>query len=364
MNSSINKRKSQYASTLACILLFTDSVMAAPAITNVSQISDSPPTLSVSGSGFTEKKRGAPLYYFDFENGSKQQSKSSFITNPLTTNGTLTSQTTPTGEGNALKYRISDDYRDVAIPRIEISPAPARLYLYFHRRFDFSIGDSSTWGPSGFNLKVNRFWGNDGNNIYLGYQGKEGANSARIYAEYTAEGGSVWPGSELGQVKGQWTQEEIIYSASDINVKNGKFDFIRNGILPYSRTWRMRTSDRPSMYNEIYFDQISNGANTSQDLNIYYDNIYIDDSHHRIYISESPTFSDAKKRLIQVPVSWNNNNIQFLFNPGGSPIDRLYVYISDKNGNINEKGVQICQNNCSYSSTTDAPPAPPSLSIE
>ncbi|WP_417536944.1 hypothetical protein [Methylophaga sp.] len=338
--------------------------MATPNITGVSQISDSPPTLLVTGSGFTTKKRGGPLYFFDFENGEKSQSKVSFITNPLVTTGTLTTQTTPTGKGSALKYRISDNYREVAIPRIEISPPPDKIYLYFHRRYDFSIGDSSTWGPSGLNLKVNRFWGKDGNNIYLGYQGKEGANSARIYAEYTAEGGSVWPGSALGQVKDQWTQEEIIYTASDINVKNGKFDFIRNGILPYSRTWRMRTSDRQSMYNEIYFDQISNGANTSQNLNIYYDNIYIDDSHHRIYVSESPTFSDAKKRLIQVPISWDNNSIQFNLNPGGSSIENLYVYVSDENGIINETGARICQNNCPSSPTTDAPPKPPALSIE
>ncbi|MBJ6137692.1 hypothetical protein [Marinobacter litoralis] len=363
MISPINRR-AQCVSTLVCTLFASTTAMAVPNITGVSQVSDSPPTLLVTGSGFTEKNRGAPLYYFNFENGSKNQSKLSFITKPLAANGTITSQTTPTGEGNVLKYRISDDYREVAIPRIEISPAPDKLYLYFHRRYDFSIGDSSTWGPMGFNLKVNRLWGSDGNNIYLGYQGKEGANSARIYAEYTAEGGSVWPGSQLGQVKDEWTQEEIIYSSSGVNVKNGQFDFIRNGILPYSRTWRMRTSDRSSMYDEIYFDQISNGANTSQDLNIYYDNIYIDDSHHRIYVSESPTFSNAKKRLIQVPISWDNNSIQFAFSPGGSSVDSLYVYVADKDGKINEKGARICQNNCPQLPTMDAPPAAPDLSIE
>lgn len=357
-------RRSQCASALIFTIFSANTAIATPNITGVSQIADSPPTLLVTGSGFTEKNRGAPLYFFDFENGEKIQSKLSFITNPLVTNGTLTTQTTPTGEGSALKYRISDDYRDVAIPKIEISPSPEKIYVYFHRRYDFSIGDSSTWGSSGFNLKVNRFWGKDGNNIYLGYQGKEGANSARIYAEYTAEGGSVWPGGALGQVKNQWSQEEIIYTASNINVKNGKFDFIRDGVLPYSRTWRMRTSDRQSMYNEIYFDQISNGANTSQNLNIYYDNIYIDDSHHRIYVSESPTFSDAKKRLIQVPITWNNNSIQFTFNPGKSSVDSLYVYIADKDGIINETGARICQNNCPNTPITDVPPAAPDLSIE
>ncbi len=357
-------RRAKCRAAITSTIFFTNIAMATPNITGVSQISDSPPTLLVTGSGFTEKSHGAPLYYFDFENGQKAQSKLSYITNPLLTNGSITSETTPTGKGSVLKYRITGDYRDVSIPKIELSPPPRKLYLYFHRRYDFSIGDSSTWGPSGFNLKVNRFWGNDGNNIYLGYQGKEGANSARIYAEYTADGGSVWPGSALGQVKNQWTQEEIVYVASDVNVKNGKFDFIRNGVLPYSRTWRMRTSDRQSMYNEIYFDQISNGANTSKNLNIYYDNIYIDDSHHRVYVSESPTFSDAKKRLIQVPTAWDDSTIQFSFNSGGAPVDRLYVYVSDKDGNINEKGARICQTNCPDTPTTDIPPAAPSLSIE
>ncbi|WP_417868080.1 hypothetical protein [Xanthomarina gelatinilytica] len=126
----------------------------------------------------------------------------------------------------------------------------------------------------------------------------------------------------------------------------------------------MRTNDRPGKYNQFYFDQISNGVNASKGMNIYYDNIYVDNSFHRVYVSESATYNSANKRLIQVPTMWDDNRIEVDLNTGGASVDSLYVYVVDSNGNANENGARICQSNCPEAQGPSAPPDAPSLSVE
>lgn len=345
-----------YAALLLILLgigLHANNIHATPKIDSVSQINIDQSKLVINGSGFTSKEHAKPLYFFDFENGKLTQSDLSLVTTPVETNGISTSETTPFGNGSSLRYRVIDDYRSVAIPGITINPAPNQLFVYFHRRYNFSISNPETWGSNGLNLKTNRLWSPDQNNIYIGYQGKEGKDSGRIYPEYTGASSSVWTGSRLPQVDNQWLQEEIIYEVSDIGVENGRFDLIRNGSASHDSLFRMRTESYPGKYNQLYFDQISNGVNGSINLYIYYDNIYIDDSLHRVYVSEGQTYSEAKKRLVQIPINWSDNSIEVLFDAGDSLPSDLYVYVVDGNGNANSVGARICDENC------PAPPAPP-----
>lgn len=331
------------------------SAFAAPKITTVTLEKNSDtgtPQLVISGSGFTSKKHAKPLHYFDFENqqlGSNLQASHS--NSSIITNGVITDETTPTKSGSSMRFKVEQDPSEIAIPEINFSSD--QLYVYFHRRYNFSIGDSGTWGNSGFNLKTNRLWSRTKNNIYIGYQGKEGNKSGRIYPEYTADGGSVWTGSRLPQLENRWAQEEIIYQAGDIGVKNGRFDLIRDGVPAHSAVFRMRTSSYPEPYSQLVFDQISNGVAEDRALYIYYDNIYIDDSFHRVYVSEGPTFSEAGLRLIQVPTEWNDNKISVDFSPGSSSVSNLFVYVVDSNGNANQSGVKVCQQGCL------SPPSPP-----
>lgn len=338
-----------------CFWTFSNGSLAAPTI-NATKLTSDPQSgetqILISGSGFTDKKHSLPLYFFDFEdNKVTQNPKYSYVSTLVTTNGLLTSETTPTGSGNSMRWRIQQDYRALPIPEIDFSSD--RLYVYFHRRYNFDIGDSSTWGANGFNLKTNRLWANTKNNIYIGYQGKEGNGSGRIYPEYTADGGAVWTGSRLPQVANKWLQEEIIYETGDIGIKNGRFDLIRNGTSAHDQLFRMRTSSYPEAYDQLVFDQITDQTPADKYLYIYFDNIYIDDSFHRVYVSDAPVYSDAKLRLIQIPTEWNDTSITVIFNPGSYSPSNLYLYVVDGNGNANAYGVEICQDDC------PSPPSPP-----
>lgn len=341
------------ACTAAMSAALATHALAAPSISSVTQTSEGGNAqLAISGSGFGSKAHAKPLYFFDFEGSNTAQNKNiSFTTDSLNTNGTTTTSNALSGSGSALRFTIQQDSSAVAIPRIDFDSD--RLYIFFNRMYDFSIADSSNWGSRGFNLKTNRLWSPDGNNIYIGYQGNESATSGRIYPEYTAAGGSTWVGSNLPQVANEWTQEEIIYKASDINTQNGRFDLLRNGNSAHNSSFRMRTSSYPSRYSQLYFDQISNGTNSSKSLHIYYDNIYVDDTYQRVYISDSSTFDQAKKRMIQVPVKWSDSNIVVNVNEGGIPLSNAYVYVVDSNGDANKNGAALCKSDCA------SPPNPP-----
>ncbi|SDW60105.1 hypothetical protein [Marinobacter mobilis] len=312
----------------------------------------------IFGSGFTSKNHAAPLYYFDFENNNlSQNTKYSHLSSLVTANGITTSETTPTGVGNSMRWRVSQDYRALPIPEIDFNSN--QLYVYFHRRYNFSISDSSTWGSNGFNLKTNRLWADTKNNIYIGYQGKEGNSSGRVYPEYTADGGAVWTGSRLPQVQNTWSQEEIVYQSGDIGVKNGRFDLIRDGSPAHDQPFRMRTSSYSEPYDQLVFDQITDQTPSDKYLYIYFDNIYIDDSFHRVYVSEAASFLEAKQRLIQVPSEWQDNRIVAYFDPGSYSPSNLYVYVVDAQGRANSNGIRICQSDC-----PSPPNPPPSVGVQ
>ncbi|WP_203141133.1 hypothetical protein [Marinobacter mangrovi] len=334
-------------------VLSTTQVLAAPQVNSVTQQSSGGELqLVISGSGFGEKSHPNPLYYFDFDEDSKAQNvQASAVKDSFSTNGTISADSTPYGSGQVLRFTIKQDPSAVAIPGIDFDSD--RLYVYFNRRYSFSIADSSNWGSRGFNLKSNRIWGDTGNNIYIGYQGKEGNSSGRIFPEYTAEGGATWVGTNLPQVEGEWTQEEIVYKASDIGVQNGIFDLYHNGNSVHDSVFRMRTSDRPDRYSKLYFDQISNGTNENKTLYIYYDNIYIDDTFQRVYLSNAPTFDEAKERLVQVPLKWSDNSVTVKLKSGNFSPSSSYIYVVDANGDVNKNGARLCQSDC------PSPPNPP-----
>lgn len=311
-------------------------VTATPSISSVESVATNPSSLIIKGSGFTHKKRAAPLVWQDFETGTANVSS----TQDATLKGVIDSRNTPTGSGNAL---VCDASNHGACGISKLNFKSGQLYIYLNRYYSFSIDDTSIWGSAGLNLKSLRMWAGfdstTNNNLYIGYQGKEGVASGRIFAEQTSER-ALWPGNAVAQVSKKWLQEEYIYKTSDINSENGILEHFRNGVKVFSGNYKNRTSERPSPYQYLYFDQISNGTG-AKNLNIYYDNIYIDDTHHRVFLSDSPELSSAHNRKIAVPTEWTDTTIKVQL-PSDGNSSEMYLYVADANGNINSKGYSVC----------------------
>jgi len=119
---------------------------------------------------------------------------------------------------NAIRFDIQASYTNRLYEGIEFDPDKP-LILYLERYYQRDITDPAYQSAGDYNLKTNRFFGGDtepptGNeqNIYIGYQGNQGANSARVGVEHVDQG--AFSGSKAytaGVPAGQWLSEEIIF---------------------------------------------------------------------------------------------------------------------------------------------------------
>ncbi|SNC68263.1 hypothetical protein SAMN04487881_2250 [Marinobacter sp. es.048] len=91
------------------------------------------------------------------------------------------------------------------------------------------------------------------------------------------------------------------------------------------------------------------------------DDIYIDRSLQRVIIGDSPEYSKLTQYEVQRPISWEDGEIElalFLgeFEDRGT-LGGLYVYVFDDQGNVNQKGYEICED-------CKAPPSSTPLIVE
>ncbi len=209
-----------------------------------------------------------------------------------------------------------------------------------------------------FNFKTIRMWSKRYDNIYpknnmhLNAQGAENFKF-RITPEYTD--GTTWSGEFTNQILQQlpreWKVEELQYQTSGISVKDGIFNFYQKGILGTDNKFTNRkpdgidsngktvSSSRP--YNSIVQSQVSHNAQPGSVM--YYDQLYIDDTWHRVVISEGSTWAARGNVEVQIPSIWNNGEIVVSTNLGGlsSSEAQLYLYVVDANGVANENGYPL-----------------------
>ena len=192
-------------------------------------------------------------------------------------------------------------------------------------------------------MRVNRI-GNTypPNNMHLNAQGAENSKF-RITPEYTQ--GTTWSSQFTNQILYQlpreWKVEELQYQTSSIDVVDGTFNFYQKGVLGTDNKFRNRSSDEPNRYNSIVQSQVSHNAQPGSVM--YYDALYVDDTWHRVVISEGSTWATRGNVEVQIPAEWNDNQIVINTNLAGLNIATtpLYLYVVDKNGIANENGYPL-----------------------
>tara|TARA_R110000850_G_scaffold102658_1_gene212018 strand:- start:11532 stop:12836 length:1305 start_codon:yes stop_codon:yes gene_type:complete len=81
--------------------------------------------------------------------------------------------------------------------------------------------------------------------------------------------------------------------------------------------------------------------------------IYFDDSLQRVVLGNAENYGDVTHRELQLPVSWNDSEINLKLNLGALDFnDDVYLYVFDKDGVSNKKGYPLCSG--------DSCPVPPS----
>jgi hypothetical protein len=100
---------------------------------------------------------------------------------------------------------------------------------------------------------------------------------------------------------------------------------------------------------------IADGISTVQ-----YDDIYMDSSWARIEIGDAPTYDASTHREIQIPIVWNDGQIDFTVNKGSFNGGTAYLFVVDENGNASA-GYPI-----TFAAQADftAPAAPTGLAVQ
>jgi len=138
------------------------------------------------------------------------------------------------------------------------------------------------------------------------------------------------------------------------------------GEIPHTaigQVWATRISGKDngpidSILFQNYINALSGGAN------IYYDDIYIDDTWARVEIGDASTYNNCTHREIQIPTAWSNTSIAITINQGSfNTGDVVYLYVADENGVTNTSGYPITIGDTMTASDLTSPAAPSKLSI-
>lgn len=328
--------------------LLSINLYAQPVVEDIRYVDDQ--YIEIRGKNFGSKNEAKPLVWMDFEE--QNHSLFSRLQSLSKVNGAISS----VGDF-ALNPGASDD--SVSINAFlkfdakvgnsggpsEISFNSDTLYVNLRRNYQFDLSDPKlTASAQGLNLKTLRMWASfqppNVNNMYLGYQGREGKNSGRIVGEYTDEK-TNWLGGTAPFVGFEWINEELIYKTSDINQANGVFQYIRNGIYAKSEGERHRTTDRPQRYSMLFFDQISNYTLTNS-LEILYDDIYVDDTYSRVVLTDSKNSRSYSRAIPQIPVEWRDDFIKVKINRSNSQSKEFFLYVYNRENESNLSGIRFC----------------------
>jgi len=69
---------------------------------------------------------------------------------------------------------------------------------------------------------------------------------------------------------------------------------------------------------------------------------FADSTRARVEIGDAPIWSDVVVREPQIPIEWSNTEIRFTVYEGRlAPLGTRYVYVVDKDGNVNELGIPL-----------------------
>lgn len=321
-------------------LMFSSLALAAPNITQVTYTDDG--YLEIRGSGFGSKSPVQPLVWMDFEAGNSSALSRFDPATPI--GGTAIAD--PDRQGNRVLLFDASSWQSSGGPRGAIFESD-RLYINLQRYYRFAINNPDLLGSSGgggLNLKVIRLWTGFTqphiNNIYFGYQGKEGLSSGRIAAEYSGVQ-TNWTGDTAPQKALSWLNEEFFYQASDIDQQNGVFQYVRDGIAARARLEQHRTSERPNRYRQLWFDQVSNYS-LPNPLEILYDNIYVDETYARVLVTNAATPGEYQWAKMQIPVEWRDDFIRVKAQLDHLASPQVYLYVFNAQNQTQAQGYRLC----------------------
>jgi hypothetical protein len=346
MSITLSARRN--ATLLACAIGIASlqSATAAPSVSNVSGEFSHGGAVTISGSGFGSRGAynnasgtwtGGKFLNFrfkDFEDG--QLNSNGFFAQKSGSPWSASSSELGIqngGPANSTRYmRRSYVTGELGGLSTNVSGAGNQLYTTF--KFMMPAGTQSG--------KMFRFYADSPQyDVYLSTGCTN--NMVRGFSECTSgscSGATTEWGSGPALTANQWHRVEV-WADSSRNV----FNVAVNGVQAWQKSnWlnsnlglNGHTLDYPNM-----LDSSSREASCPATGSYSYDDIYVDFTQARVEISDASTWSNARKKEVQLPISWNDGAITIRTNTGTfSAGQTVYVYVVDSSGAVNSQGIAI-----------------------
>lgn len=209
-----------------------------------------------------------------------------------------------------------------------------RLYMDFWLFIDYDVNKSRNYKPWRFygendNLQLNYVWYCSGQSMTYFHGPSLSVND--------------WHG--IGYDNQNWYHFQLEYLESDPGQANGRVRQWINGVISNDYTGITRMTD-------VHFNQIRVGHYWARDgvegcpinpgANLYFDDVYIDNTWTRSEIGDSPVYSQCSHKEIQIPLAWSDGIVTIQVNQGSfGPGDEVYLFVMNQDGVMNPTGLSL-----------------------
>jgi len=388
-------------SLLLSFFATTDIILAAPVINGISGSPAHGKTLLIGGTGFGVKTIAAPFMWDNFENGTPG--------NPLSTArwGLKTISPTVACYNNSNVRNSSSNtlslYSEIlhgSAPSFWLDNVTSGRKIYLNMWIYYDHGNGEPLSGSTYQVKTWRFHvGTNSYNIqapsaplFCWDSSIDGDNNANYYIPITYSGAAIPPNPIYGTATPTRTdiENKILFNNYWMNVQwefedssevdaydaclKVYYSYEPSQTHPYFRgeipdtstgqVWATHISGKPndrikSVLFQNYIDALSGGAN------IYYDDIYIDNTWARVEIGNASDYNSCTHREIQLPAAWDDGSISITVNQGSfSDGETGYLYVIDENGISNANGYAINFDSATILQDTIHPAPPKNITIQ
>ena len=314
---------------------------AAPSVTGVSGTVAQDEAVVINGSAFGTKSTAAPLVWDNFESGTNNaqiegaspvvgtawEVYTSGSTKPVY--DTSVSMRTNSSVCARNDFYLGPDY-DVCLAKTVSMPSAgsevfASFYWRYHKR-------STNYAD---NNKPFIIWHEpDGTPMtYTGF-GDPGVGDGALRAGVEdspgpSNDGPGYGDSDLADLNDTWARIDMYLKQSTASTNDGEFKTWINNSLKLNDT-SVSTRTGADLWN---FVLIGAFIRQNQPVQVYIDDVYIDNTLSRVEIGDNATFANCTHREIQIPSAWSNTEITVTVNAGSFVADNTaYLFVVDSNG--------------------------------
>ena len=311
-------------------------------------------SITITGLHFGVKDSASPLKWDDFESGSDGHdigALSDWASWGIGINAPKYTSGSPNRPGSNLcsEHKMGPGDYSLRNSRIKwwTNENTDKLYVSFWTRFNFGrniVDDDNSYQLKFWRLSETETSDWNGNLCIGTSNWKHDVGEPTEYANHyywVRTGGDVGFGGgdyySPPLEEDVWFRIEMQVKQSDMNVPNGGFSVwhsMSSGpIINVASNWDALTREVPEKLKAISLGEWL-GNLTDGETEMYYDDVYFDNSWARVEIGDNQDFDSCTHREIQIPTAWSESSIAFTVNQGAySNGDTAYLFVVDAEGN-------------------------------